>query len=51
MTPVEAGTNARFDIPDSGGPITHIRLDLHPDGAIGRLRVFGSVEPGDSDES
>lgn len=26
-----------------GAPITHIRLDIHPDGGIGRLRLFGDL--------
>lgn len=39
---MQADTNHVFD---SGlaelGPISHVRLDLHPDGGVSRLRLFG----------
>jgi len=31
------------DIADLG-PVTHVRLNIHPDGGISRLRLFGRVE-------
>jgi allantoicase len=27
------------------GPVTHVRLDIFPDGGVARLRVFGRVRP------
>lgn len=33
----------RFDDLEHSGPFTHLRLDLYPDGAIGRFRAFGAV--------
>lgn len=38
-------TRHRFAIAGSaqGRPITHIRLDVYPDGGLARLRVFGSL--------
>lgn len=28
-------------------PATHVRLDIHPDGGLGRLRLYGIPAPGD----
>ena len=25
------------------GPVSHVRLNLHPDGGVSRLRLFGSI--------
>lgn len=30
---------------DSDKPITHVRLDIYPDGGIGRLRLWGDLTP------
>ncbi len=32
----------------AGGPapVTHVRLDIHPDGGLARLRLFGELTPG-----
>jgi len=27
------------------GPLTHVRLDVYPDGGVARLRLLGEVEP------
>jgi allantoicase len=27
------------------GPVTHVRLNIFPDGGVARLRVFGTVAP------
>ena len=27
-------------------PVTHVRLDIHPDGGLARLRLFGELTPG-----
>jgi len=40
-TPLQADAQHRFDV--SGGPATHARLAIYPDGGIARLRLFGSV--------
>ena len=40
-TPLQVDTQHRFDV--SGGPATHARLAIYPDGGIARLRLFGSV--------
>ena len=38
-------TRHRFAVEGAaqGRPITHIRLDVYPDGGLARLRVFGSL--------
>jgi allantoicase len=40
-TPLMADAQHRFDV--SGGPATHARLAIYPDGGIARLRLFGTV--------
>jgi allantoicase len=40
-TPLRADAQHRFDV--SGGPATHARLAIYPDGGIARLRLLGSV--------
>jgi allantoicase len=25
------------------GPVSHVRLNLHPDGGVSRLRLYGSI--------
>jgi allantoicase len=42
-TPLQADAQHRFDV--SGGPATHARLAIYPDGGIARLRLFGTVTP------
>jgi len=42
-TALEADARHGFDV--SGGPATHARLTIHPDGGIARLRLFGTVAP------
>jgi allantoicase len=38
------GPHARHVFPVAGGrPTTHVRLDIHPDGGVSRLRVVGRV--------
>jgi allantoicase len=32
-----------FEITNSGGPWTHVRLSIYPDGGVARLRVYGDV--------
>ncbi len=45
-TPVEAGARNRFDDLEEVGPVTHLRLDLHPDGAVARFRAHGTADSG-----
>ena len=33
-------------IPDTFGPVTHVRLDIYPDGGISRLKLFGKASQG-----
>jgi allantoicase len=40
-TQLQADAQHRFDV--SGGPASHARLAIYPDGGIARLRLFGSV--------
>jgi allantoicase len=40
-TPLQADAQHRFDV--SGGPTTHARLAIYPDGGVARLRLFGTV--------
>jgi allantoicase len=44
-TPLRPHTLHRFDDLLSDGPYTHVRLGIHPDGGVARLRVFGRVSP------
>lgn len=45
-TPVEADSRNRFDELEETGPITHLRLELHPDGAVARFRADGTAGAG-----
>ncbi|HET9227385.1 MAG TPA: allantoicase [Thermoanaerobaculia bacterium] len=44
-TPLRPHTLHRFDPVEEGGPFTHVRLGIHPDGGVARLRVFGTLLP------
>jgi allantoicase len=34
----------------AGRPVTHVRLDVHPDGGMARLRIWGElIGPADRD--
>ena len=35
----------KFDSVNSLGPVTHIRLNIFPDGGISRVRIFGKLAP------
>ena len=41
-TNLEGDTHCLIEA-DSGSPITHIRLNIFPDGGVARLRVYGTV--------
>jgi allantoicase len=42
-TPLQPDAQHQFDV--AGGPATHARLAIYPDGGIARLRLFGTVAP------
>jgi allantoicase len=44
-TPLRPHTVHRFDQVLDAGPVTHLRLNIHPDGGVARLRAFGAVAP------
>ncbi len=44
-TPLRPHTLHRFDDLLEDGPFTHVRLGIHPDGGVARLRVFGRMSP------
>ncbi len=44
-TPLHPHTVHRFDEVADVGPVTHLRLNIHPDGGVARLRAFGTVAP------
>jgi allantoicase len=44
-TPLRPHTVHRFDQVLDVGPVTHLRLNIHPDGGVARLRAFGTVAP------
>ncbi|MEU7045709.1 allantoicase [Streptomyces varsoviensis] len=45
-TRLQPDTAHRFPLPDLPGPAaTHLRVDIHPDGGIARLRAHGSLTP------
>ena len=44
-TPLRPHTLHHFDDLADDGPFTHVRLGIHPDGGVARLRVFGRVSP------
>jgi len=45
LTPLRPHTLHRFDEIAAAGPVTHARLNIHPDGGVARLRLFGTVSP------
>jgi len=49
-TEVTADSRNRFDLPAGTGPVTHLRLELHPDGAVARFRAHGTALGGWLDE-
>ena len=47
-SPLEGNAENRFSAPESvadAGRVTHLRLNIFPDGGVARLRVHGRVEP------
>ncbi|MBW8484365.1 allantoicase [Actinomadura parmotrematis] len=43
-TRVQPDGRHRFRL-DGAPPVTHVRLNIHPDGGLGRLRLFGDLTP------
>jgi allantoicase len=43
-TPVQPDTRHHFPV-NHRQPVTHVRLDVHPDGGLARFRVLGELEP------
>jgi allantoicase len=41
---LQPDTRHRYRVP-AGGPASHVRLDIFPDGGMARLRLFGTVAP------
>ncbi|MGY1815098.1 allantoicase [Blastococcus sp. SYSU D00820] len=44
LSPLAGGAENRFVV-DSGRRVTHVRLSIHPDGGVARLRVHGEAVP------
>jgi len=44
QSPLRPGAQNLFTVRNPN-PFTHVRLHLHPDGGVARLRVWGEVEP------
>ena len=42
LTRLQPDTPHRFVLPPTG-PVTHVRIDIHPDGGLSRLRRFGTL--------
>ena len=46
-TPLQPDTRHAFRVQPAGtAPATHVRLAIHPDGGLARLRLFGELTPG-----
>jgi allantoicase len=43
-TRVQSDTLHRFLV-DGRGPVSHVRLEVYPDGGLSRFRAFGEIEP------
>jgi allantoicase len=43
-TPLQPDTRHRFPVPPSP-EVTHVRLDIYPDGGLARLRLYGHPSP------
>ena len=43
--PLAGGTANRFDALESDRRVTHLRLNIFPDGGVARLRAYGRVRP------
>lgn len=43
MTKLQGHTRHAFDQLHDLGPITHVRFNIHPDGGVSRLRLYGRI--------
>ena len=43
-TPLQPHTRHRFTELTHDGPVTHVRLNIYPDGGIARMRTYGMPE-------
>ena len=43
-TPLQPDARYRFEELPAAGPLTHVRLNIFPDGGVARLRLFGVLE-------
>jgi allantoicase len=41
--PLQPDTRHVFRVPSGMSPATHVRLEIHPDGGLARLRLFGEL--------
>jgi len=44
QTRVQPDTRHRLRLPDTG-PVSHLRLEIHPDGGMARFRAYGELVP------
>ena len=46
-TPLQPDTRHRFRLPEAAAArrVTHVRLEIHPDGGLARLRLPGELDP------
>ena len=44
-TSLEPDGRHEFEVSGGGGPATHVRLNIYPDGGVARLRLFGTMAP------
>ncbi|HXU34529.1 MAG TPA: allantoicase [Thermoanaerobaculia bacterium] len=45
LSPLEGNAPNVFPLPSALGRVTHLRLNIYPDGGVARLRVHGEVVP------
>ncbi|MBO9532908.1 MAG: allantoicase [Solirubrobacteraceae bacterium] len=43
-TPLQPNIRHRFPVPDAG-PLTHLRMNVYPDGGLARFRAYGTPTP------
>lgn len=41
--PLLPDTTHRFRLSTNEQPVTHVRLEIHPDGGVGRFRLYGAI--------
>lgn len=46
-TALQGDTANSFEVPGAPRRVTHLRLTIHPDGGVARLRAYGIVQPSD----